>query len=131
MAADRDSLAHLRNYRERKNTLGVYTDVELIRRNRLDAAGIQFVTDLVRRDIQPIVEKSVSLTPEMMVVKTLRYLATGKMQQCTSDEFGISQSSVSRAIKKTLAALSAPHNIWRLINSPIEPQEIPLETSGL
>ena len=43
-----------------------------------------------------------------------RYLATGKMQQCNADDFGLSQPAVSR-VSQTLEALTSPHLIRRFI----------------
>ncbi len=40
---------------------------------------------------------------------TLRFLATGKMQQCTSDDLGPSQSTVSRVLNGIIAALTTPN----------------------
>ncbi len=37
---------------------------------------------------------------------TLTYLATGKMQLCSSDDLGLSQPSISKVITQTFEALS-------------------------
>ncbi len=52
-------------------------DSELIRCYTLDRAGIMFVTDLIR-DI--LTRRWNAIVPEMDVITTLTYLATGKMQ---------------------------------------------------
>jgi len=49
----------------------------------------------------------------MKIITTLRYLATGKMQQCSSEDLGLSQPSTSRAINQTLTALLQPHIVTR------------------
>ena len=124
MAADQERPPLLRHFRPRKNPLEVYTDAELVRRYRLDRAGIKFVTDMVRRDLQDPHEKLHSFTPEVKVTLTLRYLATGKMQLCSSDDFGCSQSTISKTIAETVAALSAPEIVARFIKFPLQPQDI-------
>ena len=74
-------------------------DSELIRRYRLDRAGIMFVTDLIRDTLTSRLAPD-AIAPEMKVIATLSYLATGK-----SDDLGLSQPSVSRAITQTITAL--------------------------
>lgn len=39
-----------------KEALDLYTDADLVKRYRLDCAGIDFVTDMVRRDLQDPLE---------------------------------------------------------------------------
>ena len=85
MAAAQDRPPLLRTFRPRKNALEMYTDADLLKRYRLDRAGIEFVTDLVRRELRDPLGKRHSLTPEMKVILTLRYLASGKMQLCSND----------------------------------------------
>ena len=71
----------------------------------MDRAGIVYVTDLVRGALESPSGGSGALSPEMSILITLRYLTTGKMQLCDSDDFGPSQPSISRAINTTLEAL--------------------------
>ena len=63
-----------RTFHEHKNILGIYDDAELTKRYRLDSECIAFVTNLVRDKLHSLIEYK--------VLKTLRYLATGKMQLC-------------------------------------------------
>ncbi len=72
-------------------------DTELIRRYTLDRAGITFVTDLIRDTQTSPTPCRNAIAPEMDVITTLTtltYLATGKMQLCSSD-LGLSQPSIS------------------------------------
>ena len=55
------------------------------------------------------------LTPDIKVIITLRYLATGKMHQCSSDDLGPSQSSIST----TIDALADLNALKRFIYFPI------------
>lgn len=107
-----------REFRERIDVLNELSDTELIRRYRLDRAGIVFVTDLVRPVLLRPTATNKALTPEHKVLITLRYLATGKMQLCNGDDLGVSQQTVSRVITETLDALSAPHILKRFIKFP-------------
>ena len=99
---------HLKHYKPRKDVLGTMNDSEIMKRYRLDRAGVIFVTDLVREALESPTGRSGALTPEMKVLITLRYLATGKMQLCSSDDLGPSQPTISRAITTTLEALTQP-----------------------
>ncbi|XP_057200033.1 putative nuclease HARBI1 [Triplophysa rosa] len=55
---------------------------------------------------------------------TLRFLATGKMQQCTSDDLGPSQSTVSRVLNTTVEALTTPDIVRQFIIFPTDLQTI-------
>ena len=70
----------LRNIRARRDILHEFGDEDLIKRYRLNRAGILFVTDLVRETLESDTKRNRALTPEMKVIITLRYLATGKLQ---------------------------------------------------
>lgn len=106
--------------RERRNVLQTMDDSELLRRYRLDRAGIMFVTDLIRDALTSPTQRRNAIAPEMKVITTLRYLATGKMQQCSSDDLGLSQPSVSRVITQTITALSEPLIVSQFISFPLD-----------
>ncbi|KAK3892093.1 hypothetical protein Pcinc_004060 [Petrolisthes cinctipes] len=112
-----------RRFRERKDVLHDLDDGELIKRYRLDRAGIIFVTDLVRGPLTNPTGRNQALTPEMKIIVLLRYLATGKMQLCSMDDLGPSQQTVSRVITETLMALSSNAILTQFITFPITPHE--------
>ena len=60
----------------------------------------------------------------MKVAITLRYLATGIMQQCNSDDFGTSQPSISRAITQTIDALADPQILRQYLEFPTTQHEV-------
>lgn len=113
-----------RNYRERKDLVNMYDDFELIKRFRLDRAGIMLVTDMVRDSISPPTNRSKSISAELKVLATLRYLATGKMQLCNGDDLGLSQQATSKVISQTLDALVTPAFISRFIKFPTRQGEV-------
>ncbi|KAK4307202.1 hypothetical protein Pmani_021018 [Petrolisthes manimaculis] len=113
-----------RNFRPRLDIFNVYNDSEFRKRYRLDQQGFLYVTELIREVIANRTERSHAVTPEMKVALTLRYFATGKMQLCNADDFGLSQPTISRAISQTVDALTAPHIITRFIDFPTNPMEI-------
>ncbi|KAK3858137.1 hypothetical protein Pcinc_035646 [Petrolisthes cinctipes] len=112
-----------RRFRERKDVLHDLDDGELIKRYRLDRAGIIFVTDLVRGPLTNPTGRNQVLTPEMKIIVLLRYLATGKMQLCSMDDLGPSQQTVSQVITETLMALSSNAILTQFITFPITPHE--------
>ncbi len=71
-------------------------DSQLIRCFILDCAGIMFVTDLIRDTLTSLTPRRNAIAPEMDVISTLTYLATGKMQLCSSDDLGMSQPSINK-----------------------------------
>ncbi len=87
-------------------------DSKLIRCYTLDGAGIMFVTDLIRDTLTSLTPCRNAIVPEMDAITTLTtltYLATEKMQLCSSDDLGLSQTSISKVITKTITALSKPY----------------------
>ncbi len=69
-------------------------DSELIRRCTLDRAGIMFLTDLIKDTLTSPTPCRNAIAPEMDVISTLTtltYLATEKMQLCSSDDLGLFQ----------------------------------------
>ncbi len=73
-------------------------DSELIRRYTLDHAGIMFVTDLIKDMVTSLTLHRNAIAPEMDVITTLTYLATGKMQLCSSDDLGRLQHFQNRIV---------------------------------
>lgn len=113
-----------RVYRQRRDFFNEYNDAELIKRFRLDRAGIIAVTNLVRDRLQSRTERNKPLSPESKVAITLRYLATGKMQQCSCDDFGTTQPTISRVITQTVDALADPDILCQFIKFPLTRQEV-------
>ncbi|XP_048852793.1 putative nuclease HARBI1 isoform X2 [Brienomyrus brachyistius] len=105
---------------DRRNILQTLNDHELIKRYRLDHDGIMFVVELIRDALTSPTQRSNAITPEMKVITTLRYLATGKMQQCSSDDLCLSQPSISRVITQTIEALSQSHIVKQFISFPLD-----------
>ncbi len=95
-------------------------DSELMRRYRLDRAGIVFVSDLIREKLTSPTQRRNAIAPEMKIITTLRYLATGKMQLCSSDDLGPSQPSINRVITQTITALTDPLIFSQFIAFPLD-----------
>ncbi len=78
-----------------ENVLHTVHNSDLIRRHTLDRARIMFVTDLIRDTPTSPTPRRNTIAPEMDVISTLTYLATGKRQLCSSVDLGLSQPSIS------------------------------------
>ena len=108
-----------RVFRERRDVLNELNDLELIKRYRLNREGILFVSGLVREVISRPTARNKAISPELKVLATLRYLATGKMQQCSSDDLSPSQQTISRIIRETIYALSDVEILRRFLQFPL------------
>jgi len=95
-----------RNVRASRDVVNELSDEEPVKRYHLNRAGILFVTNLVRASLQCGTKRNHALTAEMEAIITLRFLATGKMQQSSSDDLGVLQTNISGVIIETLNALS-------------------------
>ena len=72
--------ALLTNIRARRDIIRELKDEELIKWYRLNGAGIRFVAELVKDTLQSDTKRSRALTAVRVII-TLRFPATGKMQQ--------------------------------------------------
>lgn len=78
-----------------------------IRSCRDDVCGCNLITSPT--------QCSNAVKPEMKVITTPRYLASGKMQQCSNNDLGLSQLSIGRVIIQMITALSRPHIVMHFI----------------
>lgn len=98
-------------YRRRKvyksifDPLFDFDDGELIRRYRFDSAGIEFLCNILRAELEYPSRRSRAISVETQVLTTLRYLASGSFQQVIGDTLNISQPSASRCIDRVVSAL--------------------------
>ena len=91
-----------RHFRESRDILHELSDAELIKQYWLDYEGILYGTNLVRNRLVSPTNRNHPFTPEMKVITAFRYLATGKMQQSSSNDLGLSQPSVIIMVTQTL-----------------------------
>ncbi|XP_062570042.1 putative nuclease HARBI1 [Saccostrea cucullata] len=94
-----------RIFRDRLNPLDAYDDAEILSRYRMTRHCLMDVIDMVRKDVSHETKRSHALTPEEQTFAALRYYATGSFQQVIGDILGLSQPSVSRAVKNVSNAL--------------------------
>lgn len=113
-----------RTFQPRLDPFETLSAAELQARFRFNNEGIEFITNLIADDISPRTGRNHSIPVHIQVMIALRYFATGKMQLCSGDHFGIHQSTVSRIIQRVTSALVQPHIVKRFISFPTQPDII-------
>lgn len=110
-----------------KDALFMCDDKELLGRYRLDQAGIKFVLELVRDSLTSSKHQCQAISPEVKLLITLGYLATGKMLPCSSDDLGRSSCStahVRMVITQTINALSDPQLVGQFVAFPQDASQL-------
>lgn len=82
------------------------------------------MTDLLCETLTRPTTRNKTLTSEMKLMVTLRYLAAGIMQLCSGEDLDISQKTVNKVISGTNYALSSNDILVQFIEFSIMPQEI-------
>lgn len=113
-----------RTFKPRVDPLRSMSAAELQARFRFNQEGIDFITNLICDFIEPPTNRNYSIPAHVQVMVTLRYFATGRMQLCSGDNFGIHQSTVSRIIHRVTTALVQPRIVRRFISFPVQPDMI-------
>lgn len=110
-----------------KGALLMCDDKELLGRYRLDQAGIKFVLELVRDSLMSSKHQCQAISPEVKLLITLGYLATGKMLPCSSDDLGLSSCSIAHVrmvITQTINALSDPQLVGQFVAFPQDASQL-------
>ncbi|WAR31918.1 hypothetical protein MAR_034460 [Mya arenaria] len=87
---------------ERRPNLDDLTNIEIIDRYRLDRDGIDYVENILSRQITPKAYRNHAISARHKLLITLRYLATGPIQLNDCDIHGVSQPTVSRVLGEML-----------------------------
>ncbi|WAQ98403.1 HARB1-like protein [Mya arenaria] len=83
---------------ERRPNLDDLTNIEIIDRYRLDRDGIDYVENILSRQITPKAYRNHAISARHKLLITLRYLATGPIQLNDCDIHGVSQPTISRLL---------------------------------
>jgi len=88
--------------------------LQILQRYRFDRETINEIVDMIRPALTRRTGRSQALSALEQVLVTLRFYATGSMQQVVADTGAISQSSVSRSVTSVTDALVeiAPRHIF-------------------
>ncbi|XP_064643104.1 putative nuclease HARBI1 [Lineus longissimus] len=95
-----------RTFRHKDSDLDIFDDNNLRQRYRFSRASIEYITDLIRDQLERPTKRSHSLSPEQQVMLALRFYATGSFVQVISDLQGFDKGTGSRVIVKVTNALA-------------------------
>ncbi|XP_050337848.1 putative nuclease HARBI1 [Bactrocera neohumeralis] len=108
--------------RERFNFFRLYDEKDFRERFRLCKDAAWEVLQLIRPDIQHATTWNNALSPDHMLTITLRFYATGSIQQLIGDVSGVSTSTVSRVV--TLVSDKIARLRERFIRFPTTTEDI-------
>ncbi|CAI6355343.1 unnamed protein product [Macrosiphum euphorbiae] len=104
-----DMLYHLprpRLFRGRSNPLEEFDDFNFKCRFRLSKESFGVLMHLIVQDVKHETKRNVALSPEVQVLITLRYYATGTFQAVIGDHIRVNKSTVCRTIKRVSTAIA-------------------------
>ena len=87
-------------------SLSNFTDEELRSRYRFGRESIEFLSELLRDDLERDTSRNHALSTTVQVLVALRFFASGSFLQVIGDTLGLSKSSVSRIISQVSLALA-------------------------
>ena len=88
-----------------EKTLWKKTDAQLIKKYRLDRAGVQYLCDELHDDLARPTRRSNALSVAVQVCAALGFFAKGSFQDVTGDTLKVSRYSVSRCVHTVSDAL--------------------------
>lgn len=96
-----------RTIRDRLDPFHFYDEEDFLVRFRFCKHDTLLIMDMLGNDLEPNQRKLMSVSPLNQLLITLRFFATGAFQQVNGDLFGISQSTISRVVKRVSHALAS------------------------
>ncbi|XP_068719450.1 putative nuclease HARBI1 [Montipora capricornis] len=114
----------VRKFRQHEIYLDEFSYEELRSRYRFGGESIEFLTEILEKDLQRETKRNHALSPTLQILVALRFFASGSFLQIISDTFGLPKSSVSRVVKDVSLALAQKQNEFILWPSPAELQEV-------
>ena len=113
-----------RKFRQHEIFLEDVSDEELRSRYRFGRDSIEFLTEILKNDLQRQTKRNHALSPTQQILVALRFFASGSFLQLIGDTVGLPKSSVSRAVKDVSLALAQKQNEFILWPSPAELREV-------
>lgn len=96
-----------RTIRDRLDPFLFYDEEDFLVKFRFCKRDTLLIMDMLGNDLEPNQRKLMSVSPLNHLLITLRFFATGAFQQVSGDLFGISQSTISRVVKRVSHALAS------------------------
>ncbi|XP_069704252.1 putative nuclease HARBI1 [Periplaneta americana] len=102
-----------RYIRDKDNPMEFYNDIEFKKRFRFDKETVLEIAHLFEDRLTKLNNRGLPVPPIIQLLTALRFYATGNFQLVTADLQGISQSTVSRIVKKIsiMIAQLRPHYV--------------------
>ena len=113
-----------RKFRQQEIFFEDVSDEELRSRYRFGRDSIEFLTEILKNDLQRQTKRNHALSPTQQILVALRFFASGSFLQLIGDTVGLPKSSVSRAVKDVSLALAQKQNEFISWPSPAELQEV-------
>ena len=111
-------------FRQHEIYLDEFSDEELRSRYRFGRESIEFLTEILEKDLPRETKRNHALSPTLQILVALRFFASGSFLQIIGDTFGLPKSSVSRVVKDVSLALAQKQNEFILWPCPAELQEV-------
>ena len=116
-----------RKFRQHKIFLEDVSDDELRSRYRFGRDSIEFLTEILKTNLQRQTKRNHALSPTQQIPVALRFFASGSFLQLIGDTVDLPKASVSRAVKDVSLALAQKQNEFILWPSPTELREVKRE----
>ena len=113
-----------RKFREHEIHIDEFSDEELRSRYRFGRDSIEYLTEILEKDLQRQTKRNHALSPTLQILVALRFFASGSFLQIIGDTFGLPKSSVSRVVKDVSLALARKQKEFILWPSPAELLEV-------
>ena len=88
-----------RKFHQHEIFLEEVSDGELRSRYRFGRDSIEFLTEILKNDLQRQTKRNHALSPTQQILVALRFFASGSFLQLIGDTVGLPKSSVSWAVK--------------------------------
>ncbi|CAH2091630.1 unnamed protein product [Euphydryas editha] len=85
-------------FRPRNPPLGHWDEVDFCQRYRLSKESVIWIIRNIGDELKRPTERNYAVTPMEQLLLTLRFYATGNMQQCSGDLSGVSKSTACKII---------------------------------
>ena len=108
----RRNIRRERVFRDHKNPIDIFGDVELYERFRFRRNDILGIVDEIQDDIKYPATRQGSLPAVLQLLITLRFYATGCFQNTVGEMIGIIQPTASRTIHQVTNAIRQHMDLW-------------------
>ena len=113
-----------KQFRQQDMSLDNFSNEELRCRYRFGRDSIEFLTELLKDDLQRQTKRNHALTPTVQLLVALRFFASGSFLQIIGDTVGLSKSTVSRIVTNVSEALAGKQNQFIVWPSHDEMQQL-------